>query len=108
PPTSALRPGAPATATVARTSISLMPSASRSLPTPSPYATRRRRGTGKIWRRAAGLPAGRPELVVAFDELDRRIVAALVDDGRATYAEGGARGGLSAPAGKRRGDRLVA
>jgi DNA-binding Lrp family transcriptional regulator len=26
---------------------------------------------------------------VAFDELDRRIVAALVDDARATYAEVG-------------------
>jgi DNA-binding Lrp family transcriptional regulator len=46
--------------------------------------------------------------VVAFDELDRRIVAALVDDGRATYAEVGARVGLSAPAVKRRVDRLLA
>jgi DNA-binding Lrp family transcriptional regulator len=43
---------------------------------------------------------------VAFDELDRRIVAALVADGRATYAEIGARVGLSAPAVKRRVDRL--
>ena len=39
---------------------------------------------------------------MAFDELDRRIVAALVEDGRATYAEIGARVGLSAPAVKRR------
>jgi DNA-binding Lrp family transcriptional regulator len=45
---------------------------------------------------------------VALDELDRRIVAALVDDGRATYAEVGARVGLSAPAVKRRVDRLRA
>jgi DNA-binding Lrp family transcriptional regulator len=45
---------------------------------------------------------------VAFDELDRRIVAALVEDGRATYAEIGARVGLSAPAVKRRVDRLRA
>jgi DNA-binding Lrp family transcriptional regulator len=45
---------------------------------------------------------------VAFDELDKRIVAALVDDGRATYAEVGARVGLSAPAVKRRVDRLRA
>ncbi|MBO0819178.1 MAG: Lrp/AsnC family transcriptional regulator [Actinobacteria bacterium] len=43
---------------------------------------------------------------MAFDELDRRIVAALVEDGRATYAEIGARVGLSAPAVKRRVDRL--
>lgn len=45
---------------------------------------------------------------MALDELDRRIVAALVDDGRATYAEVGARVGLSAPAVKRRVDRLRA
>jgi DNA-binding Lrp family transcriptional regulator len=45
---------------------------------------------------------------VAFDELDRRIVGALVDDARVTYAEIGARVGLSAPAVKRRVDRLRA
>src|SRR5258708_1327071 len=45
------------------------------------------------------------ELTVAFDELDKRIVAALVDDARATYAEVGARVGLSAPAVKRRRGR---
>jgi DNA-binding Lrp family transcriptional regulator len=45
---------------------------------------------------------------VAFDDLDRRIVAALVDDARATYAEVGALVGLSAPAVKRRVDRLRA
>jgi DNA-binding Lrp family transcriptional regulator len=45
---------------------------------------------------------------VAFDELDRRIVAALVDDARATYAEVGTQVGLSAPAVKRRVDRLRA
>jgi DNA-binding Lrp family transcriptional regulator len=45
---------------------------------------------------------------MAFDELDKRIMAALVDDGRATYAEVGARVGLSAPAVKRRVDRLRA
>jgi DNA-binding Lrp family transcriptional regulator len=43
---------------------------------------------------------------VAFDELDRRIVAALVADGRATYAQIGEQVGLSAPAVKRRVDRL--
>ena len=45
---------------------------------------------------------------MAFDELDRRIVAALVDDARATYAEVGTQVGLSAPAVKRRVDRLRA
>jgi DNA-binding Lrp family transcriptional regulator len=43
-----------------------------------------------------------------FDELDKRIVAALVEDARATYAEVGAQVGLSAPAVKRRVDRLRA
>jgi DNA-binding Lrp family transcriptional regulator len=45
---------------------------------------------------------------MALDELDRRIVAALVQDARATYAEVGAQVGLSAPAVKRRVDRLRA
>ena len=45
---------------------------------------------------------------MAFDKLDRRIDAALVEDGRATYADIGAKVGLSAPAVKRRADRLRA
>jgi DNA-binding Lrp family transcriptional regulator len=45
---------------------------------------------------------------MAFDELDRQIVAALVADARATYAEIGGAVGLSAPAVKRRVDRLLA
>jgi DNA-binding Lrp family transcriptional regulator len=45
---------------------------------------------------------------VAFDELDQRIVAALVENARATYAQIGQRVGLSAPAVKRRVDRLRA
>ncbi len=45
---------------------------------------------------------------MAFDELDERIVVALVDNARATYAEIGAAVGLSAPAVKRRVDRLRA
>jgi DNA-binding Lrp family transcriptional regulator len=45
---------------------------------------------------------------VAFDELDKRIVAALVADARATFAEIGGTVGLSAPAVKRRVDRLRA
>jgi DNA-binding Lrp family transcriptional regulator len=45
---------------------------------------------------------------MALDELDRRIVAELVQDARATYAEVGAQVGLSAPAVKRRVDRLRA
>ncbi|MEN3536536.1 Lrp/AsnC family transcriptional regulator [Microbispora sp. ZYX-F-249] len=43
-----------------------------------------------------------------LDELDRAIIRALVEDARATYAEIGAQVGLSAPAVKRRVDRLVA
>src|SRR5882724_12565328 len=45
---------------------------------------------------------------MTLDELDQRIVGALVADARATYAEVGAEVGLSAPAVKRRVDRLRA
>jgi DNA-binding Lrp family transcriptional regulator len=45
---------------------------------------------------------------MTLDDLDRRIVAALVEDARATYAEVGSQVGLSAPAVKRRVDRLRA
>jgi DNA-binding Lrp family transcriptional regulator len=45
---------------------------------------------------------------VTLDELDQRIVGALVADARATYAEVGGQVGLSAPAVKRRVDRLRA
>jgi DNA-binding Lrp family transcriptional regulator len=45
---------------------------------------------------------------MTLDDLDRRIVAALVEDARATYAEVGSLVGLSAPAVKRRVDRLRA
>lgn len=41
-----------------------------------------------------------------LDPLDERIVACLLDDGRASFAEIGAKVGLSAPAIKRRVDRL--
>ncbi len=43
-----------------------------------------------------------------MDDLDRRIVALLVDDARRTFGDIGARVGLSAPAVKRRVDRLEA
>jgi len=43
-----------------------------------------------------------------LDELDRRIVASLLQDGRASYAQIGDKVGLSAPAVKRRVDRLRA
>jgi DNA-binding Lrp family transcriptional regulator len=43
---------------------------------------------------------------MAHDELDRRILLALVQDARASYADIGALVGLSAPAVKRRVDRL--
>ncbi|GAA4969360.1 Lrp/AsnC family transcriptional regulator [Uniformispora flossi] len=44
---------------------------------------------------------------MAIDALDSGIIAALIEDARATYAEIGARVGLSAPAVKRRVDRLL-
>lgn len=43
-----------------------------------------------------------------LDDIDRGIIAALEADGRATFAQVGHRVGLSAPAAKRRVDRLVA
>ncbi len=49
-----------------------------------------------------------PGSAAAFDELDERIVAALVEDARASYADIGAQVGLSASAVKRRVDRLRA
>jgi DNA-binding Lrp family transcriptional regulator len=45
---------------------------------------------------------------VNHDDLDEKIVACLVDDARTTYADIGERIGLSAPAVKRRVDRLRA
>ena len=42
------------------------------------------------------------------DDLDRQIVAQLVENARASYGEIGGRVGLSAPAVKRRVDRLIA
>jgi DNA-binding Lrp family transcriptional regulator len=45
---------------------------------------------------------------MALDTLDKQIVAALIEDARATYAQIGERVGLSAPAVKRRVDRLRA
>lgn len=46
--------------------------------------------------------------MVDVDDIDRGIVTALQRDARATFAEIGAEVGLSAPAVKRRVDRLVA
>jgi DNA-binding Lrp family transcriptional regulator len=48
------------------------------------------------------------QVLVKLDDLDRAIIRALIEDARATYAEIGAQVGLSAPAVKRRIDRLVA
>lgn len=47
-----------------------------------------------------------PGRAAALDELDERIIAALVADARASYADIGAQVGLSASAVKRRVDRL--
>ncbi len=49
-----------------------------------------------------------PGLRDDLDTIDRQIIAALVRDSRATFAEIGAEVSLSAPAVKRRVDRLVA
>ena len=43
---------------------------------------------------------------MSLDKIDERIVAALIEDARASYATIGALVGLSAPAVKRRVDRL--
>ena len=43
-----------------------------------------------------------------MDAIDHRVIGCLLRDGRATYAEIGAAVGLSAPAAKRRVDRLRA
>jgi DNA-binding Lrp family transcriptional regulator len=45
---------------------------------------------------------------MSLDKIDERIVAALIEDARASYAAIGALVGLSAPAVKRRVDRLCA
>ena len=45
---------------------------------------------------------------MAIDGLDQQIIGALIEDARATYAEIGTQIGLSAPAVKRRVDRLRA
>jgi DNA-binding Lrp family transcriptional regulator len=45
---------------------------------------------------------------VALDNIDQQILAALRDDARASFAEVGGKVGLSAPAVKRRVDKLVA
>lgn len=44
---------------------------------------------------------------MALDKIDQSLVEALTEDGRASYAALGSRVGLSAPAVKRRVDRLV-
>jgi DNA-binding Lrp family transcriptional regulator len=80
------------TIAAAPTSTGRIPTASRTLPSASAQPTSRE------WQDA----------VMAFDELDERIVVALVDNARATYAEIGSTVGLSAPAVKRRVDRLRA
>jgi DNA-binding Lrp family transcriptional regulator len=68
---------------------------------PAKRASQRAPADGE--RSAAGPRGNR-----ALDDLDERIVAALVEDARASYAEIGSVVGLSAPAVKRRVDRLLA
>ena len=76
------------------------PAAARRI-NPDPPGRDGRRGPGLAGSRRAGKPA-------AFDELDERIVAVLVEDARASYADIGSTVGLSASAVKRRVDRLRA
>ena len=48
-----------------------------------------------------------PCKTVRMDDLDRQLIGCLLEDGRASYAAIGTQIGLSAPAVKRRMDRLV-
>ena len=52
------------------------------------------------------MPASPGWPLMSLDKIDERIVAALIEDARASYAAIGALVGLSAPAVKRRVDRL--
>ncbi|GGM66064.1 AsnC family transcriptional regulator [Thermopolyspora flexuosa] len=63
--------------------------------------SRRPRGAAMCARAGRGI-----QVCVELDQLDRAIIRELVEDARATYAEIGQRVGLSAPAVKRRVDRL--
>jgi DNA-binding Lrp family transcriptional regulator len=53
-------------------------------------------------------PARRKDLSLQLDDVDQRIIASLVADARSSYADIGAEVSLSAPAVKRRVDRLRA
>jgi DNA-binding Lrp family transcriptional regulator len=55
---------------------------------------------------AAARPAARGFILRGIDNVDRRIVAELLEDGRLSLAELGERVSLSSPAVKRRVDRL--
>jgi hypothetical protein len=74
----------------------------------------RRLHRGRRGARRAGrtvLSSGRPRQAAtrsAMDEIDQQVVSCLLQDARATYNEIGKVVGLSAPAVKRRVDRLVA
>ena len=62
-----------------------------------------RRGTGGS---QCGVCAGFAQQSCGVDGIDRKILALLVEDGRRTFDDIGARVGLSAPSVKRRVDRL--
>jgi DNA-binding Lrp family transcriptional regulator len=90
----------------------------RALPRPSALASARHEsragtlasrpdGTRRVPGQVVGAVAG-IQVHVKLDDLDRAIIRALVKDARATYSEIGTQVGLSAPAVKRRVDRLVA
>src|ERR1035437_6480607 len=54
--------------------------------------------------RVAGRIGGVPGRYPAFDDLDERIVTALVEDARTTYAESGAGAGRPGPPARGRGN----
>jgi DNA-binding Lrp family transcriptional regulator len=70
------------------------------------WLMRKRVGTLGLWKQIFALLVGGETL--RMDAVDQRIIALLVSDARASYADIGAKVSLSAPAVKRRVDRLRA
>jgi DNA-binding Lrp family transcriptional regulator len=81
-----------------------------SLPTRRERARRRRLGRARPAAVSAGTPSPRAAAAIfrRIDAIDSKILALLVEDGRRTYGDIGAAVSLSAPAVKRRVDRLRA
>src|SRR5215475_6815822 len=75
---------------------------------PGPPAPRRPRRKTPAGHRPAGVVGCHDGVAMSLDDIDARIVTALIKDARASYAVIGNEVGLSAPAVKRRVDRLRA